>query len=78
MLEDLRLHLLYGKARPTTEYDEEPVEYCADCHSLCIKSYDGVSDGWDGAYCGKCGSTDIRQCSIQEWLAEEDRRRVKK
>lgn len=37
---------------------------------------DGLaSDGWDGSYCGKCGATDIGECSIEEWLKEEEIRK---
>ena len=55
-------------------YDEEPVYYCAVCHSLSIGVYDvGAGEDWDGSYCLKCGSTDIRQANIHEWLAEEQR-----
>lgn len=77
MLENIKSALLYGNSRPT-EYDDEPVEYCACCHSLAVKNYGDPSEGWDGAYCSKCGSTDIKQCSIQEWLAEENKRHGKK
>lgn len=56
------------------EYDDEPVAYCADCHSLSIKvDEEGICPEWDGCYCSKCGSTEIRECSIQEWLKEEER-----
>lgn len=55
-------------------YDEEPVFYCADCHSLSIGiDEDGIDDEWDGNYCLKCGGTDVRQCSIFDWLEEESR-----
>jgi len=55
-------------------YDEEPVYYCAWCHSLCIGIDEGGADeNWDGSYCLKCGSTDIRLANIHEWLAEERR-----
>lgn len=75
MLDNLRSVLLFGE-RERSDYDDAPVEYCADCHSLAIKSY-GVSDGWDGAYCAKCGSTDIRLCTIDQWLEEEEKRKKK-
>lgn len=55
---------------------EDNVFYCKHCHSLRILvNSDVADDDWDGAYCGKCGSTDIGECSIDEWLAEENRRK---
>lgn len=45
-------------------YNEEPVYYCGDCLSLGVKS---VSVGNDLLYCDKCGSTDIKVTSIEEW-----------
>ena len=57
-----------------SQYDEEPVYYCACCHSLNIAMDETVADDqWDGSYCLKCGGTDIKQCSIFEWLEEEQR-----
>ena len=59
--------------------DDNLVFYCKDCHSLYILVDKELADSeWDGAYCGKCHSTDIGQCSIEEWLAEEERRRKKR
>ena len=56
------------------EYDDEPVLYCADCHSLLICcDEEAADDEWDGLYCDKCGSTNISSCNISEWLAEEER-----
>ena len=61
------------------ELDEELVYYCRSCHSLCIVVDDTLaSEGWDGSYCGKCHSTDIGTCTMDEWLAEEERRRKKR
>lgn len=58
------------------ELDDEPVYYCRSCHSLKILVNEHLaSEGWDGAYCGDCSSTDIGQTSIEDWLAEEERRR---
>ena len=55
-------------------YDDDPVFYCADCHSLSIGvDEEGACDDWDGSYCLKCGGTDIRECKIFEWLDEEAR-----
>jgi len=59
-----------------TEYDDEPVFYCRSCHSLHILVNEMLADdNWDGAYCGDCNSTDIGRCDIDEWVAEEERRR---
>lgn len=53
-----------------SQYEDEPVFYCKHCHSLRIMVGDGFGD-----YCDDCGSTDIGQCHINEWLAikEEDK-----
>lgn len=65
---------MYVRYKP--EYDDEPVYYCADCHSLRILVNEHLAgDGWDGAYCGDCNSTNIHTCSIEEWVTEEERRR---
>lgn len=64
---------------PKSEYDEEPVYYCKSCHSLNIKINEFLADDeWDGAYCANCNSCDIGQCSIEEWVAEEERRKKKR
>jgi len=59
--------------------EDNLVYYCRSCHSLCIL-VDEIFAGedWDGSYCGKCHSTDIGQCTMEEWLAEEERRRKKR
>ena len=58
------------------EYNEK-VYYCRSCHSLHILVDDSLADGdWDGSYCAKCGSTQIGQCAMGEWLDEEDRRKA--
>ena len=55
------------------EYDE-PVYYCASCHSLCVMIDEKLADDdWDGSYCGKCGSLDIQVCKIGDWMKEEER-----
>ena len=58
-----------------SQYEDEPVFYCKHCHSLRIMVGDGFGD-----YCDDCGSTDIGQCHINEWLAmkEEDKNKSKK
>lgn len=59
--------------------DNDLVFYCKSCHSLCIVTDKTlISEDWDGSYCGKCMSTDIGICSIDEWLEEEERRRKKR
>ena len=56
--------------------DNDLVYYCKSCHSLCIITDSSLeSEDWDGSYCGKCMSTDVGLCTMDEWLAEEDRRR---
>ena len=61
------------------EEDDNLVYYCRSCHSLCILVDDNLAgEGWDGSYCGKCHSTDIGVCDINDWLAEEERRRKKR
>lgn len=44
-----------------SEYNEEPVKYCAHCLSLAIMETDGT------LYCDKCGSTDIKEANIFDW-----------
>lgn len=46
------------------EYNKIPVHYCFNCLSLKIKNVPGLDDA---AYCDDCGSTDIRETSIEEW-----------
>jgi hypothetical protein len=48
------------------DYNEEPVTYCKRCHSLNIITGDGFPD-----YCDDCGSTDLEEESIYEWLAQK-------
>ena len=61
------------------EERNEPVYYCRSCHSLFIVIDDTMSgNDWDGSYCGKCHSTDIGVCTMEEWLAEEERRERKR
>lgn len=61
------------------ELDEGLVYYCRSCHSLCIVVDDTLAfEGWDGSYCGKCHSTHVGICTMDEWLAEEERRRKKR
>lgn len=43
------------------DYNNEPVFYCENCLSLRIRGID------DFGYCDECSSTDIGQCSIEEW-----------
>lgn len=45
------------------DYDSEPVVFCASCLSLKIKHDEDL--GFD--YCGKCGCTEVREASPEEW-----------
>lgn len=65
-----------GNVSAQQEHDEDLVFYCRSCHSLKILVDEGLSDDdWDGSYCGDCNSCDIGQCTMDEWLAEEERRK---
>lgn len=46
-----------------TNYDSEPVKYCARCYSLKIKHEDLI----DTDYCAECGCSDTKETSIEEW-----------
>lgn len=60
------------------EYNEK-VYYCRSCHSLKVIMDETLAiNGWDGSYCGKCQSTNIGECTIGEWLEEEQRRKEKR
>lgn len=50
-----------------SEYDDIPVVYCKRCHSLRIIAGEGFPD-----YCEDCGSTDLGDESIEQWLEEEN------
>lgn len=70
---------MQSNLKVTIESDDEVVYYCRSCHSLCVVTDDRFNfDDWDGSYCGKCGSSDIGECTIEEWLAEEKRRKDKR
>ena len=45
-------------------YDEEPVFYCRNCLSLKIRNIPSIDHS---EFCDDCGSTDIEQCTIEEW-----------
>ncbi len=49
---------LYSKE----DYNQEPVYYCAFCHSLAVRVLDD-----DTSYCDKCGSTVIATTDIESW-----------
>lgn len=53
-----------------SDYDEEPVRYCARCYSLKIK----YEEGLDSECCAECGSTDILEAPIDEWEKMYERR----
>ena len=46
------------------DYNEVPVLYCKHCLSLNIRNIPRMGDS---DYCDECGSTDIGECSIEEW-----------
>lgn len=50
------------------EYNRIPVAYCKRCNSLRILVGEEFPD-----YCDVCGSTDIGEESIEDWLEEEAR-----
>ena len=57
----------------------EPVFYCRNCHSLAIIKDDSIaSDGWDGCYCNKCGSTNIGEKPFGDWLYEEEQKQKRR
>ena len=58
------------------EQDDELVFFCKSCHSLLIlQNEEMATPWWDGSFCGKCGCADIGQCTIEEWLEEEERKK---
>lgn len=46
------------------DYNAVPVLYCKHCLSLNIRNIPRVEDS---DYCDKCSSTNIGECSIEEW-----------
>lgn len=52
------------KGNSHNDYNNEPVFYCKHCLSLNVRY---VLDMEDSEYCDDCGSTDIAECSIEEW-----------
>ena len=46
-----------------SEYDSEPVVFCARCYSLKIKYEEAI----DSECCADCGCSDVREASIEEW-----------
>lgn len=46
------------------DYNAEPVLYCKHCLSLKVRN---IPDSEDSDYCDECGSTNIENCSIEEW-----------
>lgn len=49
---------------PKEEYDKVPVLYCKNCLSLKIMGVPGIDDAY---FCDDCGSSDIEECTIEEW-----------
>ena len=43
------------------DYNNIPVYYCEDCHSLAIIAYCNIS------YCKDCSSTNINKSSFEDW-----------
>ena len=67
------------ESNATIEDMLEPVYYCKSCHSLHILVDETMAnEDWDGSYCGKCNSADIGECTMAEWLEEEERRKRSK
>lgn len=48
----------------SNEYNNIPVLYCKNCLSLKIRDIPIIEDS---CYCDDCGSTNIEECSIEEW-----------
>lgn len=48
----------------SNDYNKTPVLYCKRCLSLNIRDVVGIENS---DYCDHCGSTDIGECSIEEW-----------
>lgn len=46
------------------DYNAIPVLYCKRCLSLKIRDIPSLEDS---NYCDNCSSTDIGECSIEEW-----------
>lgn len=46
------------------DYNKQPVLYCKHCLSLKIRNIPSIDDS---DYCDECGSTNIQECSIEEW-----------
>ena len=46
-----------------TDYDSEPVTYCAKCYSLKIRHEDAI----DADCCAECGCSDTLSTSISTW-----------
>ena len=57
-----------------SDYDSEPVVYCAKCYSLRIKHEDII----DADCCMDCGCSDIRETDINNWEKMYERRYGKK
>lgn len=46
------------------DYNAEPVLYCSHCLSLKVLNVPYMPDS---DYCDECGSTDIKETSIENW-----------
>lgn len=47
-----------------SEYNKEPIYYCKNCLSLRVRNIPLIDQS---DYCDECGSTNIEQCTIEEW-----------
>lgn len=52
-----------SKETKHSDYDDEPVVYCARCYSLKIKYEEAI----DADCCMECGCSDVKSASIDEW-----------
>lgn len=46
------------------DYNNEPILYCKRCLSLKIRNIPTIDNS---DYCDNCSSTEIGECSIEEW-----------
>lgn len=53
-----------NKDSQPNDYNAEPVLYCRHCLSLKVLNVPCIDNS---DYCDNCSSTDIAECSIEEW-----------
>lgn len=68
---DIKLYL--PKEDKREEYDAEPVIWCGVCKSLNIVRCDTPLNKELECYCADCGSIDMNEGSIHEWLGIENK-----